>query len=249
MIIYFSGTGNSAYCANFLGNKLDDSVINTFSFIHDNKGADLNSTKPWVFVCPTYAWRIPHIFEKFISLSNFNGSHDAYFVMTCGSEIGNTEKYIKLLCTSKNFNYKGVLQVVMPENYIAMFPVPQKDEALKIISKAKPTLEKGADIIFANKDFPQYKKSVVDKIKSTAVNPVFYKFAVSSNDFYSTVDCVGCGKCANICPLSNITIVNSKPKWSNNCTHCMACICSCPKQAIEYGKNSLGKPRYQCPQL
>ena len=29
-----------------------------------------------------------------------------------------------------------------------------------------------------------------------------------------------------------------------NCTHCMACICYCPAEAIEYGKKSLGKPRY-----
>ena len=25
---------------------------------------------------------------------------------------------------------------------------------------------------------------------------------------------------------------------------CMACICYCPKEAIEYGKKSRGKPRY-----
>ena len=28
---------------------------------------------------------------------------------------------------------------------------------------------------------------------------------------------------------------------------CMACICGCPAEAIEYGKKSRGKPRYQCP--
>lgn len=29
-------------------------------------------------------------------------------------------------------------------------------------------------------------------------------------------------------------------------THCMACICRCPTQAVEYGKRSQGKPQYQC---
>ena len=28
----------------------------------------------------------------------------------------------------------------------------------------------------------------------------------------------------------------------------MACICYCPKKAIEYGRASLGKPRYKCPE-
>jgi len=49
------------------------------------------------------------------------------------------------------------------------------------------------------------------------------------------------------CPLNNIRLNDSKPVWSKNCTHCMACICGCPSEAIEYGKRSRGKPRYQCP--
>ena len=28
----------------------------------------------------------------------------------------------------------------------------------------------------------------------------------------------------------------------------MACICGCPVSAIEYGRKSQGKPRYQCPE-
>ena len=47
-----------------------------------------------------------------------------------------------------------------------------------------------------------------------------------------------------ICPLNNIHLENSKPVWGKNCTHCMACICYCPKEAIEYGRKSKGKPRY-----
>lgn len=31
---------------------------------------------------------------------------------------------------------------------------------------------------------------------------------------------------------------------SSACMHCMACICSCPVDAIEYGKKSVGQPRY-----
>ena len=46
------------------------------------------------------------------------------------------------------------------------------------------------------------------------------------------------------CPLNNIRLENGKPVWGKNCTHCMACICYCPKEAIEYGKKSKGKPRY-----
>ena len=41
-----------------------------------------------------------------------------------------------------------------------------------------------------------------------------------------------------------VDLDNDKPVWESHCTHCMACICYCPKEAIEYGKKSIGKPRY-----
>lgn len=49
-----------------------------------------------------------------------------------------------------------------------------------------------------------------------------------------------------LCPLNNITLEDGKPLWGGNCTHCMACISYCPTEAIEYGRRSVGKPRYRC---
>ena len=49
------------------------------------------------------------------------------------------------------------------------------------------------------------------------------------------------------CPLANISMKDKRPVWGDACTHCMACINLCPKQAIEYGKRTEGKPRYTGP--
>ena len=57
-------------------------------------------------------------------------------------------------------------------------------------------------------------------------------------------DCIGCGQCVKRCPMNNVTLKDGKPIWGKVCTHCMACICYCPKEAIEYGKKSVGQPRY-----
>lgn len=246
MIIYFSGTGNSRYCAQMLADKLEDKLVDSFDFIKNGISAELTSTKPWVFVAPTYCWQLPHIFEQFIRTSHFEGCKDAYFVMTCGGDIGNAGAKIQKLCEEVGFNFQGVMPVAMPENYIAMFEVPESETAKRIVLVAKRALLKAVRLIQKDEKFPERKIHLIDKLKTGPVNPLFYKIFVKAKPFYATDACIGCGKCAKDCVLNNISIKEGKPQWGDACTHCMACICGCPAEAIEYGKKSLGKPRYMC---
>lgn len=246
MVIYFSGTGNSRFCAQMIASKTGDEIIDSRSFIKDGIAGEFVSGKPWVFVSPTYAWQIPHVFEDFIKSANFDGATDAYFVMTCGSDIGAAGEKLEELCKEKGLDYRGVLEVVMPENYVAMFRVPDEEESAKIIKSALPVLEDGIACINEGSDFPAREVGAVDRKKSGIVNWGFYKKYVSAKKFYTTDACIGCGKCEELCMLNNISLTSGKPVWGENCTHCMSCICYCPEEAIEYGKKSQGKPRYKC---
>jgi len=49
--------------------------------------------------------------------------------------------------------------------------------------------------------------------------------------------------------VMRVDLKDGKPVWGKQCTHCMACICYCPAKAIEYGKKSVGKPRYHFEEL
>lgn len=246
MIVYFSGTGNSKYCAQMLADKLEEELFDSFYHIKNGIAAELVSGTPWVFVSPTYCWQLPHVFEEFIRTARFEGCKEAYFVMTCGSDIGNAGQKIEKMCQEVGLNYRGVLPVVMPENYIAMFEVPQPELAKRIVLVAKRSLLKVVRTVRKGEHLPERKVNPADKFKSGPVNPIFYKLFVKAKPFYATDACVGCGKCEKVCVLNNISIKGGKPEWGNACTHCMACICGCPTEAIEYGKRSQGKPRYQC---
>ena len=246
MVIYFSGTGNSKYCADMIASELGDEIVDSFNYIKNGIAGEFISGKPWVFVAPTYCWQLPHIFEDFIKTSDFDGTSDAYFVMTCGSDIGNAEKYLKALCVQKNLNYKGVLEVVMPENYIAMFNAPDEEESARIVKAARRPLSRAIKQIEEGHILKGPKVTLNGKISSGPTNPIFYKLFVKAKAFYAKDTCTGCGLCSQVCPLNNIDIKNGKPVWGNNCTHCMACICKCPLEAIEYGNKSQGKPRYKC---
>ena len=246
MIVYFSGTGNSRYCAQMLAKLLNDDLLDAAGYIKHGIAAELISGKPWVFVAPTYAWQMAHIFSDFIRTGTFSGSEEAYFVLTCGGDIGNAGQPLSELCAEQNFKYMGTLEVVMPENYVAMFPVPDEEKSARIIAAAAPVLEKGAECIAQCAPFPANKVGLLDKLKTGPVNQGFYKFYVKADGFFVTEKCIGCGKCADACILNNIRLENKRPVWGQSCTHCMSCICGCPTEAIEYGKRSQGKRRYFC---
>jgi ferredoxin/flavodoxin len=53
------------------------------------------------------------------------------------------------------------------------------------------------------------------------------------NAFITNEACTGCGTCEKICPVANISLVNSKPKWNHSCENCLACYSWCPQGAIE----------------
>lgn len=247
MILYFSGTGNSEFVAKRIAGETGDEMINLFEKIRTGDYSRIKSRTPFVFVVPTYAWQIPHIVRDWISHTKFGGNRKAYFVMTCGDSIGNAGEYIEKLCVKKGFHYMGCAKVVMPENYIAMFNAPEKEKAIKIIEKALPSVDAVIEVIKKDAPIPEKKITAVGKLSTSLVNRIFYPVFVHAKKFYTTDACVSCGKCEKVCPMNNIEMVDGRPVWEDNCTHCMACICGCPEAAIEYGKKSKGKPRYQCP--
>ena len=168
--------------------------------------------------------------------------------MTCGEDIGNAAAWNRRLCEEAGLRYRGTLPVVMPENYIALFTAPGAEEAKAILAEARPVLRQAADWIRAGADFPAGNTGGLDRLKSGPVNSLFYRFYVRTGPFTASDACVSCGKCQRLCPLGNIRIQEGRPVWGDRCTHCMACICGCPAGAIEYGRISRGKPRYQCPE-
>lgn len=247
MIFYFSGTGNSAYAASQISRKTGDQICSINERIKFHRFYSGKELETAVFVVPTYAWRIPRLVEQWIRKSDFPSGVKAYFVMTCGDGIGNAPKYVRKLCREKDFVYMGCAQIIMPENYLAMFPVPSEEEACRIIQNSQEKLQATAQRIAEGKELKPEKDNMAGAVCSGPVNEIFYPLFVHAGKFHVDNTCISCGKCVKVCPLDNISMAKGKPEWGKKCTHCMACITQCPAKAIEYGKKSLGKPRYRCP--
>ncbi len=244
MILYFSGTGNSQHLAQLIAQHLGDSVHNAADFIKQEKHPDFSSEKPYVFVAPTYAWRIPRVFENWIAACKFQGSKKAYFILTCGGEIGAAGSHLAKFAEQAGFIHMGTARVVMPENYLIMFEPTAKEEDRAIISAAEMQAAALCKQISQHIPFEKDKIPLLGHLKSGIINNCFYTYYVGAKKFFTTDACISCGKCVEYCMMNNIALKDGKPIWGDHCTHCLACICKCPTEAIEYGKNTAGKRRY-----
>ena len=244
MVLYFTGTGNSKYVAQRIAAALGDTLFCMNDRIRAGDTSPVETGRRLVIVTPTYAWRIPRLVRDWLRSTELRGAEQAWFVMTCGSEIGSADKYNRALCAEKGLVCMGTAQIVMPENYIAMFDAPQADKARRIVAKAEPDIDRAIAAIKESRAFAPTRRNLYDRFMSGPVNPVFYACVVKAKAFTVSDACVGCGRCAHRCPTNSIALRGGKPVWGKGCTHCMACICYCPTEAIEYGKKSLGKPRY-----
>ena len=244
MIFCFSGTGNSRYIAGRIAQATADERIDLNAKIKAHDTSPVQTGRDVIVVAPTYAWRIPRIVRDWLARTELVGAERVWFVMDCGGEIGNAARYNRLLAEQKHLRDMGTAQIVMPENYIAMFNAPQPAEARKIVERAEPKIDAVIGRIREEQPFAAPRNNLYDRFMSGPVNPIFYRCFVKSAAFRAGDACIGCGQCARKCPMNNIRMENGKPAWGQACTHCMACICYCPMEAIEYGKKSVGKPRY-----
>ncbi len=238
MILYFSGTGNSRYAALCLARLLEDEAVDVTMELKNAGTLRFHSEKPYVFVSPTYAWRIPRVFEAFLKETTLEGARRAYFVMTCGSEIGDAGSYLQKLTAELGLEYAGVASVRMAENYLALFETPDRETTERLTRAAgRRTLPPIAETIKKGGTLTPPKSGVMGFFMSHLINPVFYPLIVKAKPFWVEKErCVGCGLCEKRCPLGNIRLTAGVPVWGRDCTHCMACIGGCPTRAIEYGK-------------
>ena len=183
MILYFSGTGNSKYVAKRIADALGDALVNLNDRIKASDTSPVETGERLIIVTPTYAWRIPRVVRDWLLKTELRGAKQVWFVMTCGSEIGNADQYNRELCAEKGLACMGTAQIVMPENYIAMFSAPQADEARQIVAKAEPSIDRAIAAIQSNQPFAPTRNNLYDRFMSGPVNPIFYKCFVKADAF------------------------------------------------------------------
>lgn len=184
MVLYFTGTGNSRHIAERIAHALNDTLISLNDRIKSGDITPLAVNGRLVLVMPTYAWRIPRIVRDHLLRTELRGARETWFVMDCGSEIGNAAKYNRALCREKGLVYMGTAQIVMPENFIAMFNAPTVEEARRIVAKAEPFIDRAIAAIRAGHMFSPPRKKTLRPHREQRGEPGFLSAVCEGKSLY-----------------------------------------------------------------
>ncbi|MEG2628649.1 MAG: EFR1 family ferrodoxin [Raoultibacter sp.] len=257
MIFYFTGTGNSLESAQIIAQLTNDTLTDlgaatkagTFDFIVE-QGDALG------FVFPVYAWSTPGIVDNFIAKMNLiTPAGDAFVpgycfvVVSCGAWIGNTARYFgKLLHQAQNITLDASFSVKSVDNCVYLADPPQGEKQAFLLEDARRLAREAATSIAAQEHVHREVRHPLGIVFSLVTcRPNKQR---STENFFTTEACIGCGDCARLCPTNTIVIREGRPRWSEgNCTQCLACLNRCRTHAIQYGKKTEARGRYINPVL
>ena len=260
MIFYFSCTGNTRWAARKVAEAIGERLYDITEEMRRAASEDcaqfrysLADGERVGFFYPVHGWRPPRIVREFVgklSIANADG-HYCYAVCTAGDNVGEAEKMLESDLAGVGLSVHSAISLIMPESYVGLpfMDVDNAENEQRKKSVADRRLSAFIDGI------RQRRRGVRDitigrwpRINSRVLGSVFANRLITDRPFRVDVDkCVGCGRCASLCPVDDIKIGEDKrPHWLHNgsCLNCFACYHHCPARAIEFGRRTKGKGQY-----
>lgn len=252
MIFYFSGTGNSYHAARKMAEGLHDRMVDIASAIQNKHFSyTLKEGEKLGFVFPVYSWAMPEPVEVFIQhlKLQYEKNPYVYAICTCGSSVGKAISFLESALHKKGLPLDSGFSVVMPDNYVVLFPLDSPQNQLKKLYHADEVIQLILRAVKLEKrHFFRVKKGKGANVKSHVIHPLFRLAATKTEPFYSTENCIGCGLCEKVCTAHCISLQDGIPIWNKpHCNMCLACLHHCPTHAIQYGKSTLKQGRYLHP--
>lgn len=246
MIYYFSGNGNSRHVAQRLATALGDCTTRIDHTTLSAAESCITTDRHVIWVCPVYSWGLPLPVKEFISRVNANGATH-FLVLTCGDDTGMAHRDWRRLCDRRGWDAAATFSVQMPNTYTLLpgFDVDKPEIAAKKIDAATGRIDFIARRIKDGWRGDDVTKGRFPRFKTSVIYPRFMKYGVHPERFCcDTKRCISCGRCEAACPMGNVRLIDSRPRWESDCALCLACYHICPVHAVNYGKATISKGQY-----
>lgn len=234
-IIYFSGNGNTRYCAQEFSKWTGNESI--FSIEDENAVRAIAESDSFGFAWPVHFSNIPFIVKDFINKNSevFKGKK-IFLIATMGLFSGDGTGCAARQLKKHGAEILGGVHLKMPDAIgdVGMLKkTPQENK--NIIKNTEEKIKKAADLCNARK-YPQEGLHLYNHIAGLFGQRLWFLYAAKKHRKDLKTDlkkCTGCALCEKQCPTKSIRIENGKAVLAgNNCTICYRCVNSCPHKAL-----------------
>ena len=216
--IYFSATGNSRYALEVFLKELDGSA-KSFAIEDKTVMQQLEKADEIVFAYPVQYSAVPKIVRDFIEKTAALWQGKKVFVIASMAMFsGDGSGVLARLLKKHGAVITGGLHVRMPDSICdeKVFDRPFEKNR-QAVAAAKQKAQKAADRYKSGHPCRQGHRTMKYYSKGLKID---------------SAKCVGCGKCAGLCPTGNISLQGGKAVSGKKCTVCYRCVNQCPVQAI-----------------
>ena len=247
-IFYFTGTGNSLKIArDLVANFEDAQLVPVAKAVKQN--CEISQQRVG-FVFPVYAWGPPVIVRQLIKRLNLNPKAYVFAICTYAGSFGGTLDIVAKLFAKRGVKLSAGFAIKMPNNYITWGDITEKEKEKQLFEEAKAKIKQIVPILQKKEKSRIERGRLISRIGLGVIHSLFCSNVAKGDKRFSVLSsCNSCRICEKICPVGNIKIENDLPKWQHHCQQCLACLHYCPVVAIQMGKSTLSKKRYNHPDV